>query len=93
MTLPLCAIRNWQIAATAPLRAKVLGVLRSRMAVFIFRKSYPTVWSEPNQPPADLPPQSVIITTAAAATAIPKPCRRVGRSRNIHAASRIVDAG
>ncbi len=37
--------------------------------------------------------QSVIITTAAAATTIPHPCRRVGRSRKVHAASRIVDAG
>ena len=36
---------------------------------------------------------TVIITTAAAATAIPNPCRRVGRSCSVHAASRIVDAG
>jgi len=36
---------------------------------------------------------SVIITTATAATAIPSPCRRVGRSRSIHAAIKIVDAG
>jgi hypothetical protein len=39
-TLPLCAIRNWEIAATAPLRAKRIGVLRSKTAVcFIFRPS------------------------------------------------------
>ena len=36
---------------------------------------------------------SVIITTAAAPIAIPSPCRRVGLSCSVHAASRIVEAG
>ena len=39
-TLPLCAIRNWEIAATTPLRASGMGVLRSKTAVFIFRLPY-----------------------------------------------------
>jgi PPK2 family polyphosphate:nucleotide phosphotransferase len=38
-------------------------------------------------------PHPAISTTAPTATAIPRPCRRVGRSPSIPAASRIVEAG
>jgi hypothetical protein len=30
----LCAIRNWEIAATTPLRASGMGALKSKTAVF-----------------------------------------------------------